>query len=55
MKELETGEMLYKTMEEFLTALKKEFGGRIKEVGARREDNGRIHARVQEGSKGKRI
>ena len=32
MEELEIGEMEYETMEEFLTALKKEFGGGEKEL-----------------------
>ena len=31
MEELETGEIEYETVEEFLTALKKEFGGEEKE------------------------
>ena len=31
MEELETGEMEYETMEEFLTSLKKEFGGEEEE------------------------
>ena len=32
MEELEIGEMEYETMEEFLTALKKKFGGGEKEL-----------------------
>ena len=59
MEELESGEMEYETVEEFLTVLKKEFrgGGRrssksggTKEARARREDNGGICAGVQADS-----
>ncbi len=49
----------YESIEEFFTSLKKEFreekrsrvkGGRIKEVGAGREDDGRVCTGVQKSS-----
>ena len=64
MEELENGEIEYESIEEFFTSLKKEVwrrrrgvgkGGRIEKVGARREDDGGIHAGVQKSSQGKWI
>ena len=54
MEEMESGEMEYESAEEFLTCLKKEFGGgrrvgkssRAEKAGARRKDDGGVHTRV---------
>ena len=50
MEELEAGEVEYKTAEEILATLKKEFGGgeeeSIKAAELRKEDDGGIYSRI---------
>ena len=47
MEELESGEVEYESVEEFLTILKKEFGGgEVEKIGARRENNGGVCSRI---------
>ena len=57
MKELESGEVEYESVEEFFTNLKREFGvdesGRAKTVGTGRKNNGGVCSNIQKGSKGK--
>ena len=64
MEEMEAGEVEYESAEEFLTCLRKEFGGgrrgvsesgRAEEAGARRKNDGGVHTGVQVGSKRKWI
>jgi len=60
MEEMETGEVEYESAEEFLTCLRKEFGGRrrgvsesgrAEEAGARGKNDGGVHTGVQAGCK----
>jgi len=53
-EELETGEVKFESVEEFLAEIRKEFGEgdeELAKVAELKKNNGRVHARFQEDSK----